>query len=124
LSNPSDSILKLDVLSGPGHAGPAHTLIGDPGGPTYSAANGSIAGNGPHNPFVHDTPSFTLNFGGFTSDTTIIGVKFQFGTTDSVDHQITGVMTPEPSSVVLMGMGIGLSCLCGWRHRRRLDRAR
>ena len=120
LSNPSGSILALDVLVGPGHAGPAHTLIGEPGGPTYSAAGGSIAGNGPHNPFLHDTPTFTLNFTGFTSDTVITAVRFQFGTTDSVDHQIPGVpqMVPEPSSFVLIGMGlIGLG---GWRLRTRL----
>jgi len=37
----------LDVLNGPGHAGPAHTIIGPPdGGGTYSNANNSIAGNG------------------------------------------------------------------------------
>ena len=44
--NESDHTIALDDLSGQGHAGPAHLLIGDPGGSTYSAAAGLIAGNG------------------------------------------------------------------------------
>src|SRR5262245_2667169 len=53
-SNANSTSGLLDVLAGPGHAGPAHLLIGPPGpGGTYGNANGSIAGNGPHNPFLN-----------------------------------------------------------------------
>jgi hypothetical protein len=114
LSNPSASTLELDVLSGAGHAGPAHTLIGEPGGATYANANNSIAGNGPHNPFLHDTPEFTLGFSGFTVDTVITNVIFQFGTADGTDTFRGGV--PEPSSLVLAG--IGLIGLGGLRVRK------
>jgi hypothetical protein len=119
LSAPATSTLELDVLSGPGHAGPAHTLIGQPANSgIYSAAKGSIAGNSPHNPFLHDTPTFTLNFSGFTSDTAISSVIFQFGTTDG-SNLIRGVPVPEPSTGVLLGLGMGLIGLGGWRLRKR-----
>ena len=108
----ASSTLELDVLSGSGHAGPSHTVIGDPGSATYSNANGSIAGNGPHNPFLYGTPTFTLDFSGFTAGTTLTSVIFQFGTTDG-GGQVTGVpvpvtttTTPEPSSLVLAAVGL------------------
>jgi hypothetical protein len=50
----------LNVLAG-GGAGPAHLIVGPPdGGNVYTAANGSIAGNGPHNPFLNQSASFTI----------------------------------------------------------------
>src|SRR5262249_4151137 len=55
--NPTGEALRLHVLGT--LIGPAHTIIGPPAGTgLYSAANGSIAGNGPHNPFLAGTVSF------------------------------------------------------------------
>src|SRR5262249_866643 len=72
---------SLDVL-GAGGAGPSHLIIGPPGpGGTYSNANGSIAGNKPHNPFLNDVATFSITGSGITADTTITGVTFSFGTT-------------------------------------------
>src|SRR5262249_35730221 len=118
LSTPASLTLKLDDLAGAGHAGPAHTLIGPPGaGGKYTAGNGSIDGNKPHNPFLFGTESFTLNFAGFSSDSKVTGVTFQFGTTDG-SGRVTGIPSvPEPSSIVLSGMGlIGLAF--GFRIRK------
>ena len=112
----------LDVLSGPGHAGPAHLIIGPPGGGgTYSAANGSIAGNGPHNPFLNQSASFTLTAPNVTSDTTITGVTFSFGTTAGVE--ILGVAAvPEPGSIVLLATATGtLAGYFGWRRRKQIQ---
>ena len=107
----------LDVLAGSGHAGPAHLIIGPPGGPTYSNANGSIAGNKPHNPFLNESATFTITGTGITADTTITSATFSFGTTSGVD--VDGVATPEPSSFVYL-CGFGVVVLVGrYRSRRR-----
>jgi hypothetical protein len=126
----SSAAYELDVLSGTGHAGPANTLIGSPDGSNkYSNANGSIAGNGPHNPFL--APTITLNFtfaSGVSSSTIPTSVFFQFGTTDG-SGQFTGCLsggptctsttTPEPITSGLVGTGlIGLFFL-GRRARRK-----
>jgi hypothetical protein len=107
----------LNVLAA-GGAGPAHLLIGPPGaGGTYSNANGSIAGNGPHNPFLFESATFTITGTGITADTTVTSATFSFGTTAGID--IPGQVVPEPSSFVLAGMGfLGLSAV-GLRRRLR-----
>jgi hypothetical protein len=109
----------LNVLSGPGHAGPAHLIIGPPGpGGTYSNANGSIAGNGPHNPFLNQTATFTIMGSGITADTTITSVTFSFGTTTGIN--VVGQAVPEPSSIVLGLAGLGLvGTISVCRTRRR-----
>jgi MYXO-CTERM domain-containing protein len=109
---------RLDVLAGPGHAGPAHLIIGPPGGPTYANANGSIAGNGPHNPFLNQSATFTITAPNVSADTTITAATFSFGTTEGV--LITGVpSTPEPSSLLLGLVGLGVVGSIGLYRRRR-----
>jgi hypothetical protein len=92
----SASSLLLDDLSGAGHAGPAHTIVGAPGGAAYSTGNGSITGNGPHNPFLFGDVTFTLDITGLTASSTVGNVFFQFGTTDG-QGRIPG--TPKIPSV-------------------------
>ena len=88
----------LDVLAGPA-SGPANLIIGPPGsGGTYTNANGSIAGNGPHNPFITQSASFTLALPGVTAATTISGVVLSFGTNPSV--------IPIPAAVWLFVSGL------------------
>jgi hypothetical protein len=74
--------LQLDAL---GFVGPSHLIIGPPGGPTYANANGSIAGNGPHNPFLNQTASFTLSIPGLTADSRVTSATFSFGTTAGIN---------------------------------------
>src|SRR6476620_3618737 len=51
-------------------AGPDQTIVGGSGSGTYANANGSIAGNGPHNPFLAGTVTFTLAVPGVTVGST------------------------------------------------------
>ncbi len=68
-----------------GAAGPSHLLIGPPGiSGTYDAANASIAGNRPHNPFTANTAVFLVNVPGVTAASTITTATFYFSTTSGV----------------------------------------
>jgi hypothetical protein len=109
---------SLDVLAA-GGAGPAHLIIGPPGtGGTYSNADGSIAGNKPHNPFLNQTATFTITAPNIGTTSTITSATFSFGTTSGVN--VIGVDTvPEPSSLVLGMAGIGLLGAAGLCRRRR-----
>jgi hypothetical protein len=116
LSAPSAGNLHLDVLSGPGHAGPAHLIIGDPGSATYSGANNSITGNGPHNPFLKNSATFNISLAGVTADSTISNVFFSFGTTTG--DNVPGVpRTPVPDSgMTLILLGVALAAVEGSRR--------
>ena len=110
----------LDVLAG-GGAGPSHLIIGPPGGGgTYSNANGSIAGNGPHNPFLNQSASFTITgpTTGITANTSITSASFSFGTTDG-QLVIPGQLVPEPSSLALGMVGLGIVSAIVMLRRRR-----
>jgi hypothetical protein len=112
-SSPSAGSYLLNVL-GAGGAGPSHLIIGAPGAGGYTNANGSIAGNGPHNPFLNQSATFTLNITGVTTDTTVSNAVFSFGTTAGDD--VTGCLVggpscasstvPEPISLSLVGGGL------------------
>jgi hypothetical protein len=105
LSNPSAGLLHLDDLAGTGHAGPAHTIIGGPDlSNTYSAANNSIAGNGPHNPFLANSATFVLNVPGMTVDSTISRVVFSFGTASGND--VPGQMPDGGTTAILLGVAL------------------
>jgi hypothetical protein len=114
--------IHLDDLNG--FAGPAHTIIGPPdGGGVYSNANGGIAGNGPHNPFLAQTALFTLHVPGVTSDTLITSATFSFNTESGdnvpgcVGERCTPTTTtPEPATLTLFGSGLAF---LGTRLRRK-----
>jgi len=104
------NIIHLDDL-GAGAPGPEQTIIGAPGaGGVYTNANGSIAGNDPHNPFISQTATFTIAASSVTSATTITAATFSFGTVSGNDVPGTpqGNPTPEPGSLFLTLAGAGL----------------
>lgn len=88
--------------------GPSGLIVGPAGaGGVFTAANGSIAGNGPHNPFLNQSASFTVAVAGVTAATNVTGATFSFGTTAGVN--VTGTPsapTPEPETLALFGMGL------------------
>jgi PEP-CTERM motif len=107
------------VLSTPvgADAGPAQLIIGPAGpGGIYTNANGSIAGNDPHNPFLMQTATFTISNPAITINTTVSNVQFSFGTTFGND--VHGTDTPEPSTYALMSVGI----LAGGLLRKKFAR--
>ena len=105
--------LKLNLLGS--DAVPAHTIIGPPGmDGLYDSANGSLAGNRPHNPFIDQAATFILNVP-ISQDTRIDEVIFSFGTAPGQDA--TGSPpVPEPASILLLGTGLSWFVL---RHRNR-----
>ncbi len=117
LNNNVSGGLQLDAL---GFVGPAGLIIGPPGpGNVYSNANASIAGNVPHNPFLNETATFTLDILGVTVDTNITSVVFSFGTTAGIDVPATGTApVPEPTTMLLLGFGlVGI-----WGIRKKLKK--
>jgi hypothetical protein len=114
------STLKVDDLVG--GVGPIHTLIGAPGSGGYTNAGGSIAGNGPHNPFLNQTATFTFNAAGVTFNTHITSATFQFGTTPGSDN-VVGVVSavPEPSVVSFAVVTLAVAG-AGAHFRRRARR--
>ena len=101
---------------------PALTILGSPSGSKYSNANGSIAGNGPHNPFLAGAVSFDIAITGLTASDKIDKATFSFGTTAGDDVKGRLDPTPEPSALLLLGgmfSGLGVF-VCYRRYARKI----
>jgi hypothetical protein len=105
----------LDKLCGKNTCGTPAGLIIGPG--PYTNANGSIAGNKPHNPFVDQTATFTFLLAGVTANSVISNVVFSFGTETG-----TNVAVPIPAAVWLFASG--LLALIGIARRRQAGLSR
>jgi hypothetical protein len=108
----------------PKSSGPADLIIGP--GP-YTNANGSIAGNQPHNPFLDQTATFTFTGTGLTSSSVVSNAVFSFGTQFGSDVAASGGSgtvgggpgggeTPEPSTYFLSAAALGM---LGLARRRK-----
>ena len=85
---------------------PSNTIVGGAPG-LYANANSSIAGNGPHNPFLYGPVTYNLTIAGVTTATTITAATFSFGT--AAGDNVPGTPNtpvPEPTSLLLLGTGI------------------
>jgi hypothetical protein len=112
-SSPTDGL--LNGLAGAQFV-PARTILGAPNGSgVYSNANGSIAGNSAHNPFVNQVATYTITGSGITTGTSIANVIFSFGTT--AGDNIPAI--PEPSTMAIAGLGTLGFLAYGLRRRMK-----
>jgi hypothetical protein len=111
-----------------GSSGPDQLILGEPGaGGVYSAANRSIAGNGPHNPFVRYDATFVYSIPGATLNSRIEEFSFFFGTDAQrrsaiIHNDLHNDPVPPPEPVPEAGtlglFGTGLALIGGIRVRK------
>lgn len=136
----SNSVSLCEICKGGGGNGPSELIIGGPDPATgtsyqYTNAAGSIAGNGPHNPFIlgsgagysttalkglNSAPTWVISVPQLTITTGISQVRFFFGTTYGADEVVdNSFYTPEPGPAVLIGGGLALIALGRVSRKKR-----
>jgi hypothetical protein len=108
-----------------GSSGADQTILGQPDVfGVYSNANGSIAKNAPHNPFVQYRAVLIYAIPGATQKSTLETFAFLFGTgpesvSVDLDRSNDPSTVPEPASMALLGGGLSLMAIVGRLHRGR-----
>jgi len=107
---------QLVLMSALGSGQPKRTVIGAPDADdVYGSANGSIAGNEPHNPFAAETATFTVSLPALKEDSRLNNMALGFGTVPGTYVPVP-VPVPEPATLSLLALG-GLGLLA--RRRRK-----
>lgn len=104
--------MGLNDLNGGGQ--PDQTIIGP--GP-YNTVNSSIYGNGPHNPFIQQTATFTIAAAGLLPTSKVTSVQIGFGTAPNCNIMHT---VPEPGALPLFAIGAAAIGAARRKPRRRL----
>ncbi len=124
------SIISLDVLSGSGHAGPAHTLIGNPdSSDSYSNANGSTPATDPTIPSSRTRSRSTspiLRPQPKHDHERQLPVRPTDGSNLVRGIDPPSLAVPEPASLGMAGIGLASVfgyCVFGRRRRERLKTA-
>jgi hypothetical protein len=108
----SGATVTLEAIGGGQPSQMIAPFIADGG--QYTNANNGLKN---FNSYVIGPGTFTLALSGVTADTTVTAVTFSFGT--GPDHFVAGDVAPEPSSLVLSGIG-GLGVIIMVRRKRRI----
>ena len=121
VTNTSSSVHVDDLAGGTGTCGPACTIIGQPNQvlTEYTNANSSIAGNGPHNPFLDQNAEFLLSVAGITANTVITNFQWSFGTTPGDVASANPIPSPVPLPPAALLFGTALAGLGILGRRRR-----
>ena len=104
----SSNFLLCALCNDLGAIGPKRLLLGEPNSGTgvYTAANASIAGDKPHNPFTNDTAMFYITSPDVVAADKVVSSTFFFG------------MANGASGVAGAGVGVSATCATGGGPRQ------
>jgi hypothetical protein len=118
--NPAEwGLGSANTLTWNNGSGPDFGILGPA---PYTSANSSIVGNGPHNPYVNQTITFTLTGAGISASDTVKNATFYYGTGFAAEFAVsTGTVNPVPlPSAAASGFGLLAILGVGAKLRKKL----